>query len=677
MQAVSRLALSRWYGERKRIVWVVACGTGVPHRPEPLLAWPPMDGPRPTSAARRGVIALVLLLLAGAVFFGGGSGDSSVMWIGVAAVIGACGCAVAGGIRLPDLDRAGRVAVGACASLVVWTGISIAWSVAGDRSWVALNKGILYGSFLLIGLLLGALGIRTTRTIASLLAAVLGCALAWALAGKAIPALAPSDILGVVRLQSPVGYANGLALLADASVALGLWLAVRGRGRAREAGTLLVYLAVLVVLLTSSRAGVLGALLAAGLWLWLERRRFEGALVAVGAAVPAAAVAGWAFTRPALVDGGQTHADRVSDGVVFGVLAVLGAVAAVAVVRWLPLRLAGRERVTVRVLAVTAFAAVLVGAGLVAVTHRFSGGECVNDPGHIGSLCANNRLHWWREAARIFVDRPLGGAGAGTFEIARTQVRHNADFVSEPHSVPLQVLAGTGIVGGVLLAVLVAGAGIGIVRSLRRLGGEERSAAAALTAFPVVYAMHALVDFDLDFVALTAPLSLVVGVLLAAGRPVAGVRPMGPRSLVPVGLALAASAAFVLPWLAQRSLDSAGRSLDSGRLAQAVSDANRARALDPLLAEPLYTLGEAAAQAGDLVGARARFQQATRLQPENTATWFALGQFEFLAAKNMCAAYRAFNHAYTLDPNGSEWTKGGELDQARDAVNNDHACGNA
>ncbi len=142
-----------------------------------------------------------------------------------------------------------------------------------------------------------------------------------------------------------------------------------------------------------------------------------------------------------------------------------------------------------------------------------------------------------------------------------------------------------------------------------------------------------------------------------------------------VGIVLAAVVSLGSPWLASRKVDSATSALDSGNLAQAAKDADRARSLDPLLPEPLFTLGLVAARAGDVAAARSRFEQATRLQPENSSTWFRLGQFEFYGPQDMCRAYTAFNHAYTLDPNGSEWTKGGPLDLARDAVNNDHACG--
>lgn len=635
------------------------------------------------AARTSGPVAVVLALLsaglvAGAVFFGGGSGDSNVLWVGGAAVLFAGVCVAArslGVIGLPALDRASRIVTAGFAGLVVWTGISIAWSVAGDHSWSAFNKGIAYAGFFVVGLALCSLGTRTTQTVASLLAAILGAALVWALLGKAIPSLGPSDLLGVGRLQSPIGYANGLALLADAAVALGLWLAHGRRNLMRVGGSLLLYFAVLVVLLTSSRAGIIGALLALGLWLWLGRGRLESALIAVGAGVPAVVVAGWAFTRPALVETGVAHTGRVSDGAIFGVLTVVGALLAVVAARELPRRLAGRERIVARSLAVLALVAVVGGIGVAAWSYRFSGGECVNDPGRVGSLCANNRLQWWREAARIFADRPVAGSGAGAFEIARTQVRRNADFVTEPHSVPLQVLAETGIVGGALLAVFVGAAGLGVARSLRRLEGDERAAAVALTALPVVYAAHSLVDFDLDFVALTGPTLLVTGVLLGVGRPLRR-GGAGAGALIAVaGIAVAGVVSLGSPWLAARKLDSATRALGSGRFAQAVSDANRARSLNPLFPEPLYTLGEAAARGGDVATARARFRQATRLQPENTSTWFRLGQFEYYGARDLCAAYTAFNHAYTLDPNGSQWVKGGLLDQTRDAVNNDHVCG--
>ncbi len=47
----------------------------------------------------------------------------------------------------------------------------------------------------------------------------------------------------------------------------------------------------------------------------------------------------------------------------------------------------------------------------------------------------------------VAADRPVGGSGAGTFVLARRRYREDATPVSEPHSVPLQLLADLGVVG--------------------------------------------------------------------------------------------------------------------------------------------------------------------------------------------------------------------------------------
>src|SRR4029078_12831175 len=88
------------------------------------------------------------------------------------------------------------------------------------------------------------------RGAATVLALLLGAVCFWALAGKVVPALF-ADGARVARLRNPVGYWNSLALLADMALPLFLWLAARRR----ELGALGVYLAVVTVLLTYSRAG--------------------------------------------------------------------------------------------------------------------------------------------------------------------------------------------------------------------------------------------------------------------------------------------------------------------------------------------------------------------------------------------------------------------------------------
>ena len=216
----------------------------------------------PSRAAPWAVAGAVAGLAAAAVFFGGASGDGSVLELALLAVA-ACGggllAATLGFVSLPRLEPAGVATLAALLALIGWVGLSIVWSVAGDRSWSALNKGLVYVLFLLAGILLGCHGGRCARVAAGLLAVVLGLALAWALAGKAFPDLFP-DGGRIARLRNPVGYWNGLALLADAALPLGLWLATAFAPRRwRVAGALLFYAAVLTGLLTQSRAGVAAA----------------------------------------------------------------------------------------------------------------------------------------------------------------------------------------------------------------------------------------------------------------------------------------------------------------------------------------------------------------------------------------------------------------------------------
>src|SRR6188472_2792763 len=306
---------------------------------EPMLASRAMDAaprsaPEGGRSAEAGLLVAVGALLAAAVFHGGGSRVDSLASVGIAALVVAgvaLGLALRGTLPLPRPDRAALTAIVGAAGLTAWAGISIAWSIAGDRSWDWLGRGLVYLAFLALGLVSGAL-FAGVRRLASLLAVVLAAAIGWALLGVAIPSLFP-DGDRIARLREPVGYWNALALLADAALALGLWVARSPRVAGRVAGALLSYGGVLAVLLTQSRAGVVGALAVLALWLVLSDERLDDAVRAVVAGVPALLVGGWAFTRPALVEDGALRADRVADSKAFAALTIAGAML-VALAAW-------------------------------------------------------------------------------------------------------------------------------------------------------------------------------------------------------------------------------------------------------------------------------------------------------------------------------------------------------
>lgn len=622
------------------------------------------------------------LVLAWAVLDGHGSRDGALATAGIVAIVcAAVGVALGlrGALPVPRLDRAGAVTVVAAVALTLWAGLSLSWAIAGDLSWEWLARGLVYLAFLALGVLSGALA-GGARRVAALAALVLAAALGWALLGVAIPSLFP-DGDRIARLREPVGYWNALALLGDAALALGLWIARSPRVAVRIAGFLLVYGAALAVLLTQSRAGVVGALAVLGLWLVLSDERLEDALRAVIAAVPALLVAGWAFTRPALVEDGALRPDRVADGKVFAVLTITGALlVALAAWRVSVSRLVAQQGHAVRTTLVGLCVLTLVvgSIGLVAkvgnpyswASSQLSRGECVNEPGRLTDLCANNRLQWWGEALDIAADRPVGGSGAGTFALARRRYRESATPVTEPHSVPLQLLADLGVVGLVLGLTVVGGAVVGVRGGLRLVSGaSDRGAAAALACLLLACGVHALVDYDLDFLAVTAPALLALGVLLAIGRPRAAIR-AGVPGLVAVGaVAAGAVLAVALPALANHEVNRAFDAIDAGRLGDAVDAANRGRRLNPLSLGPLQARALAADAAGDKAAAVAWYEKATELQPENPDAWYDLGLYHAIATHDQCAAYAALNHSYTLDPKSSRWVPGGPLDAARDAVN--------
>ena len=91
--------------------------------------------------------------------------------------------------------------------------------------------------------------------------------------------------------------------------------------------------------------------------------------------------------------------------------------------------------------------------------------------------------------------------------------------MSEPHSVPLQLLADGGVPAFVLGVAFVVALVLGLRAAVRRLEGGERAAAVALLGLPLAFGLHSLLDYDLDFLAVAAPTALVAAALLGAGRP--------------------------------------------------------------------------------------------------------------------------------------------------------------
>jgi hypothetical protein len=632
--------------------------------------------PRPLTL---GIPAPLLLgasgaLLAVALFFGGGSRTDPLALIGAAAV-GAAGVtvavALAGRLPVPVLGRAAMAFLALLAGVVAWSALGTWWSIAPDLTWRYANRGLAYAAFCALGVFVASSVPRAMRVVAAGLAVLVAAVVAWSLAGKVAPALYP-DSFRFARLRDPLAYWNALALVAGMGMPLALWIAASRvhANLVRAAGALLLFATSIALLLTYSRGGAAVGLVAVAVWLGLTERRLEGVVTLIVAGLPALAVSAWAFGRPGLSEDGQPYGVRFDDGIRFGV--VLGVVgASVFGAAFLAARYEERRPPTPelahRIIRWAAIGA--AGAGALALLVLFVAADPVDwvgdqardfanpttqpvsqGPGRLQAIGSNNRWGWWQEAWDAFRDDPVGGTGAGAFRLVHLKLRDNSLSVTEPHNLPLQALAETGIVGFLLAAGAVLAAVLAVGGTVRRLVGEERAAGLTLAVVALLYPLHGLVDYDWDFVAVSAPFFFTLGVLLAGGASTRIVRL--PFLALAGGLvALAAMSSLLTPWLADRRVNSAYDALESNRTAAAIERADQARGLDPLSVEPLFAAALAKEREGRILDALHLYVRATEMQPENPETWYQLGSFE-LGLHSFGWAELHLTRALELDPHG-------------------------
>jgi O-antigen ligase len=531
-------------------------------------------------AIRELALAAPLALTGYALFFGGGPGDGSIFWIGTLGLVALVALIAAFGVP------GGALSLVPLALLASWMALSISWSALPDRSWDYADRTLVYLLFAALGLWFAG----RTRELALGLCVLLGAVVVWALAGKVLPFVYDYGPPSVTRLRSPVGLWNQLALLGAFALPLALW-------RRRLDGTLLAYGWLVALLLTYSRGGLITAALVVVAWLLLTDERAESAATLIAAVVVAVA-----FALPGITSNGQSSHVRWRDGLIFGLLLLLGALAT------LPLRQLPTRVVRGGLVALGALAAVAI---VVALVKGSGSGAVSNSGGRLGSTSSNFRFTWWKQAWDGFRDHVLAGTGAGSFHVTNLLFRRSyLDFTIEPHNIPLQFLSELGLVGLVLLVAAV----VAFLRGSFHRRGHELALA---LVFPA-YLVHSLVDVNWDFVAVSIPAFLVAGSLV--GTP-AEKRASAFATLAAAGVGLIVFVVLLLPWLGARWSSQASGELSPARAAIL---AKRARSVDPLLVDPYWTLAFAAKDNGT---ALAYFDQAVRKQPKNAQTWLAAGEF--------------------------------------------------
>jgi tetratricopeptide (TPR) repeat protein len=193
----------------------------------------------------------------------------------------------------------------------------------------------------------------------------------------------------------------------------------------------------------------------------------------------------------------------------------------------------------------------------------------------------------------------------------------------------------------------------------------ERAGLSALLAMTVIFGFSSLIDWTWFVPGVAVPAMLCAGWLAGRGplvEPVGRARPRRRLASAPgaaasvVGVVALALVAVWFTWQPLRSSDadaSAISAMLAGRGDEALADARAAVAIDPVSADALATLSAVYAGLGDQIAARAEMVRATSLQPDNPATWIALGAFDLRHGRPV-EALRSLRVALRLNPQSTQ-----------------------
>ncbi|MEA2231567.1 MAG: hypothetical protein QOD83_1383 [Solirubrobacteraceae bacterium] len=589
------------------------------------------------------------------------------------------------------------VGVGLLLAFAVWCGITLLWSVAPERTWAHVNRGIAYTLVVVLAIAVASSVPRAIERIAmGWLLVAIACVL-YAIAGKVIPGV---EILGISfnhtevasRLRAPLEYWNALGLVAVLAVPIALRLTTDGTRRpvVRFAGIAALWLLLVCLGMTYSRGAILAVLVVLGLTTMLGGARLRGLAVFGVTLVLTIPVLGLSFSRPALKGINVPLDQRIPDGIILAIV-MAGSLITLFVAAWGLLRLEQRSRfdderrrLVWRGLAATA---AVLGALLLLSVVTADGGprgvadrawdkfskvsqDKVSDPARIVSSNSGNRWVWWKEAAGAWWDKPIQGWGAGSFAVTHKLYRKVELGVVQPHDMPLQYLAETGLIGAL---IVLGGLGFLFFAALERVRamtpGRERDIAVALFAGAVGWLVHGLVDWDWDIPGVTVPALLFLGVLVARPVRAAGLG-LGLTRNVPAdgadgarGLALAFVCVLMglvivsaaLPMIADSKASAAqavSTTAGDDELEHAAAEAELASRLDPTAVRPLLAAAAIAQGRGRLLDARRYLLQAVDRQPYSAIAWERLLRLT-LTMVDRPGAKAAGDRLLELDPLGT------------------------
>jgi hypothetical protein len=588
----------------------------------------------------------------------------------------------------------GALSIALFAALAAFTALSVTWAQVPSLAYIEAGRTLAYLAVFAAAVAGARLAPRATPAVVTGIVLAATAAVLYALAARIWPgSIGENEISN--RIGQPFQYWNAVGTTAALAIPGLLWLGTR-RGAA-VAGRVLAYpalgAAILALLLTQSRGALAAAIIGTLLWLAIVPLRLRALPLIALASAAAGPVGAWALAKDAFSVPAVPLA--VKEGVAgeFGLLVLLmllglvvaGVLVNVGLTRGVP-PLHVRRRIGIVALVIAA-AVPLAAFTSVAFSDGGIGGaigdrvdqltsESQTSPTDQGAgrltQASSTRGKYWREAGRVFEDKPAIGFGAGNFQTARLRHRTDASVTRHAHGFVPQTLADLGIVGVaittlLLLAWLVAAARVtGLYprrAGERRDWDADRLALVAATLTAIVFGLQSAIDWTW-FVPGPTAMALVAAGFVAGRAPLgqgeAALAPAVPspqRLLAAAGVLLAAIVTAWAVWqpeASDRDISDALRLSDAGQLDQAIQKTNDAADSNPLSSDPLLTRAAIETQAGRLGDAERTLEEAVLKFPGEPQTWYRLAAFQLGTLDQPVRAAATVRAAIYLDPKNAQ-----------------------
>jgi len=550
----------------------------------------------------------------------------------------------------------------AIAGVAAWSLASVVWAESADSALTDANRWILYAALFTAMVSL----IKSPRNAYLAIGSIAAGAAVVVLYVTADLLSSGGDLFFNNRLNDPLGYINGEA----AYLLLPLWplLAVAERSRSRLLGGGALAIAVVCcgeALLTQSRGMALALLASAALVLALvpgrPRRLCLIAMVAGALAVLAAGPLG-DFTGSSETPGD----DEIRSYTLLVLALAAGAGLAWGAVSWAWDRLGerlGAERASPA--GRVALAAVLV-VGVLAslpaasslpgsVRDQYDDFTSLRDVQSDNRFASGggNRYDYWRVAWDQFRDHPIRGVGAGNFATTYYRERRTSEAIRQAHSIEMQALGETGLIGALVLATFLA-TGCWAIRARAREGSADSDPALAVAAGGIFafWLAQTSVDWLHLIPGLTAAALISAAALLQPWSRAPERRPRGVwayAALAGVVVIAAGSMALVSRQFLAQHQWSVGISALVDDPRTTLTRANEALDLNDQYVNAYRLEAAAYARLGSYARSRDALLAAIDLEPSDSVNWVLLGDLQSRRGLRLTAR-RSYGRALELNP---------------------------